>query len=240
MDIARAASELEEDLSIRQSELVFLENICEGLSDDKAKEKLRRAMLLMLYAHFEGFIKLALQIYCRHIDEAKVGCNDVEAVLATTMLTDAFRAFRDGNNAKKFLPKELHKLTDLRPIAIEMHFVERSRISNEKKVAIPEGYVDLESNLKLNVLRKNLFKLALPHDYFDDHASTLSELLERRNNIAHGSSSLGIDSKTYDKMKAVIEHITNEMRKMILDAIKKRSYLLAKDIAGDNIQNKVG
>lgn len=222
-DAARAATELEEDQLIRQEELVFLENLCGTLHTDE-QDRMRRSMLLMLYAHLEGFAKLAFTVYCRHINEAGILCRDVQPELATSALRDVFRAFRNPQGAENFLPHELRNLKELRPLAIERTLVKEAFTISLRTVSLPDTYIDTESNLKPEVLRKNLYRLGLPHDMFDAHESTVGKLLGRRNNIAHGSEVAGISADAYSSMKAAVYSVMDALKMKIVESIQTRAY----------------
>ena len=182
-------------------------------------------MLLMLYAHFEGFAKIAFTIYCRHINEANVCCKDVQPELGATALRDVFRAFRNPDSAENFLPVELRGMGDLRPLAVERTLVKDAFTLGHRIVSIPDKYVDTESNLKPIVLRKNLYRLGLRHDMFEVHEPTVGQLLGRRNNIAHGAEVVGIDALTYNAMKTAVYSVMDDLRLKITDAIAARAYL---------------
>ena len=224
MDAATAAAELEEDQRIRQEELAFLENLCGNLSEPE-QDRMRRSMLLMLYAHFEGFAKIAFTVYCRHINEAKVRCREVQPELATTALKDVFLAVRTADNAENFLPKKLKKLGDLRFLAVERTLVKRAFTLGHRVVQIPDKYVDTESNLQPVVLRKNLYRLGLPYDMFDTHEPTVGELLGRRNGITHGADVSGVGITVYDGMKVAVYSVMDDLRLKITEAISARAYV---------------
>ena len=129
LDGDSAAAQLEEDKRIRLGELIFLENICDSLTDEGSRNKMRKSLILMLYAQFEGFVRTVLDIYRRHIDESHLTCGEVLPELATSIFADAFKALRGSDKAtKKFLPKELHetKEEDLQTFAIQSTLVEKA------------------------------------------------------------------------------------------------------------------
>ena len=48
------------------------------------------------------------------------------------------------------------------------------------------------------ILRKNLYRLGLPHDLFETFQGEVYRLLGYRNQIAHGELQSGIERQTYD------------------------------------------
>lgn len=182
-------------------------------------------MLLMLYAHFEGFAKLAFEIYCRHINESNLLSGDVKPEIAACALNDVFKAFRMPHSAQNFLPDELWRIEDLRSLAIERTFIQKSFSLGQRRVEIPDKYVDTESNLKPIVLRKNLYRLGLRHDMFESHDDNIGELLGRRNKIAHGAEHLGVGVVAYTKVKNSVYNIMTDIKIKIVSCIDDRSYM---------------
>jgi len=60
MNLEDIRAELEEDMLWRQEEINYLHNQLKNEHKEKRKDILRRALVVMLYAHYEGFCKNAL------------------------------------------------------------------------------------------------------------------------------------------------------------------------------------
>lgn len=65
---------LEEDLAWRKKELSSLILIAEGHEDNKA---ILKSIILLLYAHWEGYIKKSSKIYITYITESKKRINEL-------------------------------------------------------------------------------------------------------------------------------------------------------------------
>lgn len=220
------AVELEEDQSKRLEEIRFLQNICAALPDEMEQNRMRRAMVVMLYAHFEGFAKLALEVYRRTIDEQGLKCCEVQPALATAALNDLFKAFRNPEQGLGLLPGPIKGFPELRAFAIERAFVEKAWEFGQQVVSIPDKFVDTESNLKPVVLRKNLYRLGLAHDLFDNMDASISKLLNYRHRIAHGGFPGGLDELEYTELSSAVMLIMDELRKTILQAITSEAFRL--------------
>ncbi len=218
------AAELEGEQKVRVEEIVFLQNICNGLQSNDQKDRMRRSMVVMLYSHFEGFAKFALELYRRNVDERGLKCREVQPVLATCALKDLFKAVRGGDQGKTFLPKTLQLVQELRPIAVERAFVENAWDFGERTASIPEDFVDTESNLKPVVLQKNLFRLGLPHDLFDSIEGNIHRLLNYRNKIAHGGSHIGVDEADYNELYNTVIQVMDELKRTILSSIANQAF----------------
>lgn len=227
IDAENAATQLDEDKRIRLGELAFLEKICDSLADEESQNRMRKSLILMLYAQFEGFVKTALDIYRRHIDESGLSYAQVLPELATSAFADVFKAFQGSSKAiQNFLPEQLRELKDeMQTFAIQSTLVDRATNYMSMGLKIPDKYIDMESNLKPIVLRKNLFRLALPFNMFDDYDGVLNRLLSQRNNIAHGALVAGIDKLDYQEIRSAVMKVIDELNKKIIEAILNRSYL---------------
>ena len=160
------------------------------------------------------------------IDEGRLKCCEVQPSLATAALNDLFKAFRNPDHGKSFLPKALQSVSELRSLAIERAFVENAWDFGQKIASIPEDFVDMESNLKPMVLRKNLFRLGLPHDLFDKIENSIHRLLNYRNTVAHGSRLTGFDESEYSDLEQAVVQIMDELRETIIAAIANQSFRL--------------
>lgn len=98
------------------------------------------------------------------------------------------------------------------------------------KVDIPaDKVVDPESNLKPDVIRKNLYRLGFQHDMFERHEGTVHQLLNKRNAVAHGSTRLGVEEDDYNKLEAAVLDIMNDVVKLLFESLRRRSYLRHSD-----------
>ena len=91
MTLDEVWTQLEVDLEWRHSELRLLSNTLAPLREDE-RSRLRRAMLVMLYAHLEGFCKVALTTYVKVINRAAPTCRQVQESIAAASFEDVFHA----------------------------------------------------------------------------------------------------------------------------------------------------
>jgi hypothetical protein len=218
-------SELEEDKGKRLEEIAFLENICGSLQNETQQDRFRRSMLLMLYAHYEGFAKLAFEIYRRHLNDSALVGGQVKSVLATCLFQEILRGVRIPESARDFLPDPIKEIKELRPLGLEVEIVERSRLLLETVIEIDEKFISVEDNLWPVVLKKVLFRLGLPHDLFDAHEGSIKNLVNRRNGIGHGAETRGVDLVVYGTMKNAVLEIMDTLQTRIIDAIENKLYL---------------
>jgi hypothetical protein len=94
-----------------------------------------------------------------------------------------------------------------------------------KSLVLPEGIVNTESNLSSLVLRRNLFKLGFPEDMMSEYDVHLDELVNRRNNIAHGIDDSVVKSNDYDRLQRSVFRAMDSIALAIVGALDDASYL---------------
>lgn len=87
-------SELEAGWATRQAELLALQNLAARMEECDA-DRYRRAMVLMLYAHFEGGVKFSLLVYVKFLNELDIAIVDANAEIAAAGISDVMHALRD-------------------------------------------------------------------------------------------------------------------------------------------------
>ncbi|MDR7151515.1 hypothetical protein J2W49_003491 [Hydrogenophaga palleronii] len=215
-------AELENDRSWREGELRFLQNRCKDLSEED-KEKYLRALVLMAYAHVEGFTKFALLGYVRCINANGLNCADVEASIAAASLREVFFALQNPEK-KSTLFSDAPDDSALHRLAREREFVLRSFDILAKPVNLPDSVVNTESNLWPIVLRKNLFRLGLPHERFAHLESNLSMLVNTRNEIGHGATPKPIKWTLYEKLRDTSIKVMRDLQSTLFTASNLQWY----------------
>src|SRR5215218_4504030 len=100
MNIAQLWAQIEEDLMWRQDEIRFFQNQLETIKSEEDRDRFRRALVLLLYAHFEGFCKFALTLYAS-VNSSGITCGEATPAIAAASMSDLFRAL---NNPDKKIP----------------------------------------------------------------------------------------------------------------------------------------
>src|SRR4051812_37690993 len=95
MNLADIRAELEDELRWRLEELQFFKNQLSDLRTDDQRDRFRRALVVMLYSHFEGFWKTAFSIYVRAINNEGIMCRDALHNLVAATLFDLIGGLTD-------------------------------------------------------------------------------------------------------------------------------------------------
>lgn len=218
--------DLEGDRRSREAEVRLLERLIRT-SDEDEKAMLRRLIILLTYAHLEGFCKFALQAYMAALNALRLRCADASYPIAAAGLTKVFAALRDPNSKHDEFRRQLPDDSQLHLAAREQIFVEAYEGLSGSIVEIPDSVVDTKSNLSPIILKKMLFQLGLHYPAVDAHSGSIYRLLQIRNAIAHGDRlrvpSENDVSSCVTAMLEVMSFLQNE----IFVALKNGLYLRA-------------
>lgn len=168
---------LDYELAWRKKELAFMRSLITTKSSSKvpATEKVNcyiRSSITMLYAHWEGFVKIAGNFYLDYIVSQKLQYVD---------LTNNFVALA----AKRFL----HELDSADKVTAHMS-VTNFFLSGLTKRCSYLMEIETKSNLSSEVFREIIFILGLDYKLYETKANLIDEiLLKHRNHIAHGNYS---------------------------------------------------
>lgn len=226
MNVVDFRAQLEEELAWRTEEILFFQNQCSTVDPCEQQDKFRRALVLLLYSNFEGFCKFAFSLYVAAINAEGIECREANYAIAAASMSDVFASLRDGTRKAIEFKNDNPDDTKLYRFARDREFVERAFEIMGRKINIPEKVVDMESNLKPAVLRKNLYRLGLPHDQFVSLEPEIEKLLALRNKIAHGETKLGISEKLYDQLRDSALHVMTGITAGLTEAFSEKWFLV--------------
>ncbi len=229
MNVSDFRSQLEEELAWRIEEILFFQNQCSYISKLDQQEKFRRALVLLLYSNFEGFCTFALQLYVTAINQEEVECSLANYAIVAASLHDVLVTLRTGNKKAVEFKSSAPDDSKLHLFSRDREFVEKAYDILKRKVRIPEGTVNTESNLNSVVLRKNLYRLGLPHEQFQSLEPEIEKLLGLRNKIAHGESKQGVNVLLYEQLRTSALNVMSEITTGLTKAFSEKKYLLPTD-----------
>jgi hypothetical protein len=218
-------AQLETDLSWRQQEIRLLSNSLSGLTREADRDRARRAQLVMLYAHIEGFSKVALLTYIKAINDERLKSRQLIESLVASSFEDVFHALKYGDIKGKVFSAPLPADEYLHVFCRRRDFIAELENLLNRQAQLPEEVVDTESNLSSKVLRRNLFRLGFPVDMFLNYEENLNVLAYRRHNIAHGVDPSPVASGLYEKLQKAAFQFMDELTLNIVAAIETSRYL---------------
>ncbi len=226
MDLSSLWAQIEQEQTWRTDEVRFFDNLVSKVTESD-KDRLRRANILLLYAHYEGFCKFAFSLYVDAINGEGLECLDANYALVAVTLDTVFRELRNPEGKATEFKGSAPDDKKLHIFARDKEFLKKIADFDKRKISIPEGIVDTESNLKPTVLRKNLYRLGFRHDSLEFLEGYIHILLRTRNEIAHGAHGIGVVQGKYERVRDATFEIMNQVKRFVMNALKEKEYLRA-------------
>jgi hypothetical protein len=207
-------------------EIVVLKNLLKSLDDEfawrrkelavlkakipKERNSLQSAMLRsalpLLYAHWEGFVKLSMSYYLEHISRKYLKHEELNVKFITLSLQ---------NKIGDLSENDFEKRTKI----IELLFSEYQKKSN-----IPhKNIIQTKSNLRFEVLEEILFILDLSDAHLENKKTLINDLVNTRNHIAHGQQNL-LDYDTFEIFHDDIIALMNYLKTKIENNAVQETY----------------
>jgi hypothetical protein len=218
-------TDIEADRAVREREIRLIDNSSKKAPAEDERQMLRRTCILLTYAHLEGFCRFAFLTYVAALNSLKLECGAVTFELAAAGLTKLLAALRNPSSKHPIFSHPLPDDAKLHLTAREAEFVEKLNAVMKLPMEIPEEAIDLESNLKAIVLKKNLFKLGLNYPKIDEQKKNIDKLLGIRNRIAHGDRLELPSEKEVDEYVALAFQTIKFVQYEIFDAMRQKTYL---------------
>ena len=173
-------------------------------------------MVIILYSHLEGFIKSALINYAQYLNGLGRKREEFDFTLIATSMNREFKAYENKNSKSSlFNNKKIPSDDSIHGLYRRVNLLESSSNLLSQPLIIEDTAVDTESNLWYVVLQKNLYRLGLPTDMFEEYRSDIDNLVNRRNTIAYGSRTDGVADTEYvrweSSTKSVMENIVRKI-----------------------------
>lgn len=218
-------AELEEELRWRQEELAFFKNQLVDIVLENDADRYRKSLVLILYSHFEGYVKIALQTYIEYLNSFCVLQKDVVPALAASGMHKEFIAYENLDRKCAIFKTALPEDTALHRFYRRVDFIEQMNDFQNSVLHLEDSLIDTESNLWYVVLQKNLYKLGIPITLFDEHAREIDALVNRRNSIAHGNSHAGVSKTEFSKWESKVQRILSDITLLLYDYANRQRYL---------------
>ena len=207
--------QLERDLRWREEELASLKHqIVIQTNGTVAERSLLRAIWAMLYAHYEGFCRFALNVYLDHVKATGIVRSKCRDKLTLFSLRGTFKSFRSDLSDQRCYDFFQHELATILNEAVDF---ERDQRTQEYKLA---G----ESNLSPELLKENCDNLCLNVPSVASHHTRLWQLVDRRNKIAHGKSEVIRDLDQYQVFENAAIEVMYELCLVISDAVTNNHF----------------
>ena len=181
-----------EDYAWRRKELKLIKDHVESPSPNSPMQNAAlRFAVPILYAHWEGFVKKSCELYLEFVSNKYLKHNQLKPQFIALSLTKKLGRLEIKNIEEKtktvdFLLKEINK----------------------------NSIIQTKSNLRYNVFEEIIFVLDLDISKFSMYQSLIDDLVDSRNNIAHGDY-LRVQYSAYESMhldiQLLMELLKNEL-----------------------------
>ncbi|SKC34431.1 hypothetical protein CZ809_04051 [Photobacterium piscicola] len=219
---------LETEKEWREKDIRFFHNLQEKMEKQNDKERLRRSIIGMFYAHIEGFVGFSFNLYAESINDLNLKCKDVKPAIAVATLNNEFIALKNKDRKNDLFKRPFPDDTKLHQRCREMDFYSSFNDVQNKKVKIPRGYISTESNIGPDVLRKILYQMGMDHNILKEIDNDLLSLLNKRNDISHGKNKDGVKDDDYNKSKECYTLIFNRISTLITNSFSNECFLADK------------
>lgn len=225
MNLIDIRSQIEQELTWRQNELRFFRNRLSDIPDPNDKMVYRKALVVMLYSHYEGFCKMLFLIYVNAINLETIPREAANCFISTASMASVFDMYDDGRKKCDWFRSSAPDDAKIHKFARQVDLVKNLREHSVATVMIPDSVVDTESNLWPVVLRKILFRLGFQHDCFQDNEGAIFNLLNRRNSIAHGTQKEGLSEQQYEELERSINGVMHRLGELVYEGLQNGIYL---------------
>jgi MAE_28990/MAE_18760-like HEPN len=183
------SNRLDAELAWRKKELSDLKYFIDLSLTDRGRHRvLGRCGITILYAHWEGFIKLASRYYLEFVAMQRLRNDQLQPNLLTLSLRTTVTFSPESHRHSEY-----GKVTDF--------FI--SGLSNHARLPFKTG-LETESNLSSTVLKEITWCLGVEYLPYESKEKFIdSRLLARRNHIAHGQE-VDVDSNEFEEMCTIV------------------------------------
>lgn len=225
MDAVSLRAEIEAEWTWRLDELRFLKNQTANIVTDDRRDQYRRSLVMMLYAHFEGFCKAALSVYATAINNDALRVRECTPAIGAASLAGIFNDLRNSDRKSDFFRRRAPDDSGLHRTMRDREFVERISESFDILASIDiDATVDMESNVSPIVLQKILYRLGMDPSEVAPWSGQINKLLGRRNAVAHGEGRGGIDLKTFSELEAAVIDVVDKITRLLFQAANKNAH----------------
>ena len=231
MTIDELYKKLDDDLSWRKTKISRLYSM---LDHDKNNVTLLESIILMLYAHWEGYIKNIAKLYLQYVSNKKITHNN---------LLDNFICISTKTLVKYILPSS-ETLSIENELKFCNHFKTKQgsnfHFDIKKSGSIDKSIINTKDNLNYKVYKNILTVIGVNcYEGFELREQYINKFLHTRNSISHGDKIHPSNSKVIELSITTVTDIKNfilEIMSTTQDTIKE--YAQSEFYLNKNLQNK--
>jgi hypothetical protein len=203
--------QVEQDLAWREAEMGSLKLLLASAPTGTDRHRaLLRACSAMLYAHYEGFCKFCWTLLLDTIQAGAHIRRDLAEPIARRAMAPIFKRLRGDTSDVNIWRFGL--------IDFQSELAEKARFADE---------IDTQSNLWPDLAQRINDSVGLSCPTFGSNAAELSQLVGRRNKIAHGEKLEIADLKQFRTFEHVAWLAMHDLAVAVVECLQNKSYLRA-------------
>lgn len=197
---------LDSELSWRKKELTFIKSNIKTNSPNY--KTFLRSGILLLYAHWEGFIKNSCEYYLSYVKYQKLKFIELKENFIALGLKNKLTEFEQTNKA-----------------TIHCQMVEFLLNELNQRASIPdENIIKTGSNLNSMILKEILTSIGIDFSEYELKSNLIdSVLLKNRNSIAHGQY-VELDDIEFSNLHSDIIWIMDDVKTKLINSVLLEEY----------------
>lgn len=186
-----------DELSWRRKELSDIKSAVEQIDNERIKKVILRTWIVLLYAHWEGFIKEVTQKYIREVNKLGIRAGRMSHNLAQCIFLEQLKGMSENKTYKSY--------ADIYSKIMKKRG-ERCKISET---------INTKSNLTKKIFEDILFLVDIDENWYLSKYNFIDDLVNMRNEIAHGRGF----AVTLEQCKEYNNYMISIMEKYLEDLV---------------------
>lgn len=202
------SDKLSEELVWRKKELSEVKSLIETKFSPYRHNALIRSGICLLYAHWEGFVKLAANSYLEYVRMQKLSYKQLASNFLALAMKEGLDRAKETNKPSLYIPVCNFFLDEL-----------------DRRCQLPKDVISTASNLSSEILKEITHILGIDFSPYSTKSVLIdTKLLKTRNEIAHGEYSI-TDREEYIELQVEIISMLNIFRNQIENAAINKDYI---------------
>jgi MAE_28990/MAE_18760-like HEPN len=199
---------LNTDLAWRKKELAEIKSSIEAKNVSEQRHKLLvRSGVCILYAHWEGFIKLAANSYVEYVRLKKLSYRELSSNFLALAMKEKLKEAKETNKPSLYIPVCDFFISEL-----------------DRRCILPKDPISTASNLSSEVFKEITDILGIDFSTYSTKSVLIdTKLLKTRNEIAHGNYSV-FDRDEYIELHREVIGMLDMFRTQIENAAIQKKF----------------
>ncbi|OCR00981.1 hypothetical protein BCD67_06370 [Oscillatoriales cyanobacterium USR001] len=203
------SDKLSNDIAWRKKELSEIKSLVESKSfSDQRHKALVRSGVCILYAHWEGFVKLAANSYLEYVSLKKLTYKQLSSNFLALAMKEKLKEAKETNKPSLYIPVCDFFLSEL-----------------DQRCNLPKDAISTASNLSSEILKEITAILGIDFSLYSINSQLIdTKLLKTRNEIAHGNYSV-FDREEYIELHIEVIGMLEIFRNQIENAAIEKKFM---------------